>query len=587
MVASLFDSIDPQEASWTLAEALHKAEFRRDVEAANNLAPAGFKIVTRQSLIDLLERPQAEPEFEQNDPNKRDEGSRTFGYAGAAELAATMMRNAPQSSNTGGMNSQTDEKETKADDALLAPREYLLKPPPKNFVEAPKQHWTDTDPELFAKLPQGGGGVDWITTSNYGHLDERGKLLVESLKHCKRFMGKRDGVKEACAAAGLELLTHKYRDHMVFTHPFLEGKQIHLGFANSGNGRSYQPLIVRCEGICVTFGRIDNSEGPSGTRGPIATCQISGLTFLKLGEVGAFKLAEQVLASFGIMTSSMRASRMDVCADLPGQTVHSLVRHYLNNDKITKAKGIADFKVDQKGRVQTFTIGSSAVVLRIYDKVQECLAKDKTGERMDLMIQNRWGSPQKTAVRVEFQFNMGKNRSKKYNNFRELFEGMSDLIGWATNDWFRLCTVGEDRHNSARYKGPESMCDEWLRTLHAFAFWAGRLDKRHEPPRVQSRPAQHLMNTAFGFMAAAMGRAGLVPVDDVTAFGILAAWKGPDAMTQACRDRALQCAATHGVRISSCSLRSSEDEQQFRAQRRILDAQHERQRGAGVGDVPF
>lgn len=593
MVATHFSSIEPQEDAWTLAGALSKIEFLRDVAAAETDVVPGARSVTRRSLVDLLERPPADDEFEQNDPTPGGKGSEFLGLDGAAAIAATMLRTGspPQSGNTGGRNSQSlPEPSEKGDDCLLPPREYLVRPAPKNFVELAKAHWTESDPDLFAKLPQGGGGIDWLCASIFGELNERGIALVKALKHCKLFMGKKDGAAAGCAEAGLHLETHKYRDHMVFSHPFLHNKALHLSFGVAGKGRSYQPLIVRCEGLCITFGRIDNSEGPSGTRGPVATVEITGSTFLQLGETAAFKLASEIVASLGIVVSNMRCSRLDVCVDLPGATVDSFVRQYMANNKTQRAgKSKPDIRLNPKTLLcEYFAICSSSVMLRIYDKVQECIDKDPSGHRMELMEQNRWGGPQQAAVRVEFQFRMGKNRSKKYESFRALFEGMSDLIGWATNEWFRLCTVGHDRSHAARYKGVDSMCDEWLRVLHAFAFWSGRLDRRHKPPAVQTRPCQHLINGAIGTFAAALGRAGIVPVDDVTAFGIMAAWKGPNALAEKCREVAIEHMATKGVVMRNVSLRSTEDEPQFLAQRRILDAQLSSQSGPDRGEqIPF
>jgi hypothetical protein len=583
MVAlSLFEVVDPQDPAWSLAAELQKIEFERDVRASDNLGAArGAKSVTRQSLVDLLERPQAGLEFERFEEN-HDKSNARGDFGAAAGIAATMMRNAPQVSNTGGINSQSQEK---CDDALLPPKEYLIKPFVSNYVQKKKAHWTDTDPELFAKLCQGGGGIDWLTATIYGHLNEHGKALVTSLKEVKRYMGKKDGVADRCAECGLNLQTMKYREQMIFVHPFRENKALQLSFGVAGKGRMYQPLIVHIDGICVTFGRLEDSDGPNGTRGPVATVQITGETFLRLGEVGAFNLAKDVCESLGIVTACMRASRIDMCVDLPGATVKSFLKPILGGDYICKAKQDVLIRMNpRKDKIGTIMFTSGAVKLRIYDKVAELVAKDPTGEKMALMEQNRWGGPQESAVRVEFEFHLGKNRAKKYNNFRELYEGMSDLIGWATNEWFRLCTVSGDRTHAGRYKGPESMCDEWLRTLHAFAFWSGRLDMRHIPPRVQSRPVDHIMKSAVGCFAAALGRAGLIPVDDITAWGILAQWMGPKTLSERCREKAIENMATHGVDMRNLTVRSTEDERQFQQLRSVNEWASQQQQGVSVSE---
>lgn len=540
------------------------------------------------SLVDLLEREPADIEHEWLFGVVPEEHEQ-HGFGEAAVLASKMMRNhAPQVSNTGGMNSQVPSE--KGDDALLPPREYLVPPVRKNFVEVHQAHWTETDPKLFESLPQGGGGIDWLKVNAYGKLNEKGIALVESLKHAKALMAKKDGVAAGCAEAGLVLQSHKYREHMILDHPWLKDRPMQLGFGTAGVGRSYQPLILRIDGICITFGRIKDSNGPSGQRGPICTVEITGKTFLRLGETGAFNLAQEVVASLGIVIEGMRAQRIDACCDLPGMAPGDFVKHYFNKNKTTKAKEKAGLVVNQDGQIETFSLSSKSTMLRIYDKAAECRDKDDTGERMALMEQNRWGSPQTVATRVEWQFRLGKNRAKKYATFRELLLGLSDLLGWACNTWFCLTKVGKDRTHTSRYKGVDGITDEWLRVLHAFAFWTGRLDHRPIPPRVQSRPPEHLMRTAVGFFGAAMGRVGLVPVDGLTAWRILANWLGPAQLAEKCRERALEYMAAQGVKAevveAMASSRSTEDERQFQSVEWILEQRAQLQRREGGEQYP-
>jgi hypothetical protein len=476
-------------------------------------------------------------------------------FAGAAEIVSRFVRKPegaddhPQAGNTGVVISQSRV------DGLHHPSKYLqsVRPtapdPYSETVHTP--HWSQTDPELFASLPQGGGGIDWCKVVGHGKLDDRGIALCESLRQAKKLMTCKEDAKARCAELGLEMIGGKYREFLLFAHPYDEGRSIRLAATSVGVGRAFQPLLLHIDGVIITYGRITDSTGKDGkTRGPLCTIEITGITFLRLGETGAFVLAERICRSLGMSFDRLGATRIDACADMPDMSVDTFCEAYRKGQLVTKAKAGANVQYslpDRDGVIhaETFTIRSKAVSLTVYNKAVEVLT-DQTDEKRKLMVQNRWGSEQHSAVRVEWSFRMSKNKAKRYSTFEGLLRGIGDLLGWAMNTWARFVDVKDRTHTTRAV-----MCDHWLRTLHAFAFWAHRLGERPVPPNVQTAPAGQLLKQAFGCIASAMGRAGKIPTDDFTVFELMNNWRGPNALAAACRERAIEFMAMRGVSLAN------------------------------------
>jgi len=409
-------------------------------------------------------------------------------------------------------------------------------------VSHESEHWSKTDPLLFAKLPQGGGGIDALTVTIYGRLTEQGKALRQQLMDTKALCTNGNAIQVA-ADRGIKVITREYRKRIVIEHPRDEGRELAISYASSGTGRSHTPLLVHCDGIVVRWGRIGDSEGQDGeSRGPIGFLEIPGTMFLRHGERRAIEIGQRVLDSLGILVSSVRPVRVDVATDLPGQDVAEFVDAVHVGKYVSKVVQDIHYFSDVKTHKPTgFTIKSQAVLLRVYEKRVEVTRHDND-EKLKLMEQNRWGGPQQMATRVEFQFRIGKHRSRSYANLQELCGGLGDLIGWAMNVWFRLCDV-DDRTHTTRAK----IVDCWLRALHGFAFWAARLGTRPAPKQVNILPSDRLMRNAGGVFATAVARTGCVPEDDFTVFALLAHWFSPGEIARKCRDRAREYQALHGT----------------------------------------
>ncbi len=408
--------------------------------------------------------------------------------------------------------------------------------------QCPEDHWSYTDPLLFSRLPQGGGGIDWLTVTVYGELSEAGQTLCETLQEAKSLCASRKAVEDG-RELGLEVSSVSYRRRVTISHPHDDLRELVLDYVGSGKGRAFNPLMVHVDGITVRYGRVMNSyPSTGGNQGPIGFIEIPGTIFLRNGEPRALAIADRVCQSLGIKVHSLRPLRVDVAADLPNQDVGEFVNAVMKGHYITKPQQKLAVYTDPRTKKPTgYTINSGCVMLRVYEKAMELVMR-QDGEKSALMLQNRWGMPVDQATRVEFQFMLGKNRSKSYKNFEELCEGIGDLIGWAMNTWFRLCEIDDRTHTTRAV-----IVDCWLRALHAFAFWSARLSKRPMPKEVSRAPAQQLMRQNAGCLASTIARSGLEPEDEETVFAILSGYMDATEMCQKIRERAREYQGLYGT----------------------------------------
>lgn len=441
---------------------------------------------------------------------------------------------APQPSNTGGLIRRVTKKEHGA-----------KLHPPSFYRSVSDGSWVDEDVALFARLPQGGGGIDWLTFSAWGGMTDQGVTLMKSLRFAKDNFGlsaAEFGAK--CAEVGLVVVDYLPRQAATFEHPFVEGALLRLADATSGKGRQFQPLVVSTEGLTVRYGARENSNNG----GVICAVEVPGTIWLRCGEEKALLHANHILQGLGLVPLEMRSSRFDAAADIPGMDVQEFVDLFTAGNGAGAFKGVAKVHYGKDGRAQTFSLQSAAVQLVVYDKLAE-VALDRTGEKLPLMIANRWGCLPEKAVRVEWRFKMSKVRAKpkkgqttKYKSLRELFEGLGELLGWAMNTWARFI-IRDGSKNTDRMP----YCDAWVRVLHAFAFWSHRFGKRPAAKPVQAIPQIQLMKQASGTFAAALGSRGIVPEDEWTAWALMAEWLGPDDIVERCRSKAREAMCLRGV----------------------------------------
>jgi len=469
------------------------------------------------------------------------------GIDGGRRLAADLLkaglrRRTPQVDNMGGGFSHTPQmKRILAADSLMDTEDgkiHKLMSPSfyrDRLALSDPSHWVFSDPKLFASLPQGGGGVDALEVSVWGRLNDRGIELREAFLDARGIKSKKlfDAVREADAKhLRLESLDGK---GVVIRHPADESVSVYVGDSGGGKGRSRQPLLLREDGFVVKYGKLLDSKGvcSSGVcgAGPVAFIEIHGTEFLRYGEAEALRRVFSQLARLGIEVDRMRASRVDLCADLPGVDIDVFKHAMANRCYTSKAVGAYDQHFDAlTGRYSGFTLKSGETLLRVYEKVLQT-AGDCDKRR--LMEEHRWGGPQDKAVRVEYQLRLRGKTRRSYDTLDGLLGSLGDLIAWCTNVWFRLSVVTDRTHTS---RAP--IADVWLRVQHAFSWWASRLDKRVTAPPMYTAPAETLVAQMRGLMATVCALSGVVPENDETVFAVCASWLPPGEMVQRVAEKA-------------------------------------------------
>ena len=187
-----------------------------------------------------------------------------------------------------------------------------------------------------------------------------------------------------------------------------------------------------------------------------------------MGHVAAWGAVESVIGELGGQIHRTNVSRIDLCADMVGKHVSEYVKLYLADQYIANARTTT---IHKDGRNYSgFTIGK-AIKLRVYDKLLE--SKDKP-DKLDILVQRRWGQMPDKATRVEFQIR-GKQIRERITadtTVEGVFSAIPKMIEWLTDRWFRLTDRVVDHGNNNHQRAKHH--DLWNETISAFQEWAGR-----------------------------------------------------------------------------------------------------------------
>lgn len=398
-------------------------------------------------------------------------------------------------------------------------------------------HWTYTDPILFESLPQGGGGVDWLTISIEGELTEHGIALSEGLTLTKRAIATGER-----ALSPYPVVQMTRRTEAIIELPNSGGVTASIAASSTGSGRAWQPHLLRVEGIAIRYGAYTATYARAGGKtGPVAFVEIPGLVFLERGVSGAMQLLDEVLTILGIRATKIKATRLDVCADLPGVSVQEFYDVIVRRDYIARSGGEFQHFTDRTGSVTSCRLQTGSTILRIYDKIKELKKQGTLPIKRELMVKNRLGAGCKAATRVEFQFNLSYMRALKFSNIEELFGGLSHLVQWATMSWFKCSEVIDRRHTERSV-----VSEVWLRTLHAFTWWTSHLRERFAEPTTILQPPEALIKQAVGCMASALARAGVYIDSDVTGWTVLRGFIAEGDLAEKVREKVNALRAKHG-----------------------------------------
>lgn len=135
-------------------------------------------------------------------------------------------------------------------------------------------------------------------------------------------------------------------------------------------------------------------------------------------------------------------------------------------------------------------------------------------EKLQLLIDQRWGVFPFRAIRVEFQLRRGKLKQLGVDSLADWLEKRAAVVRYLTHDWFRLTAGPVDRKHPDR----TPILPEWQEVQQAFAAWAGSGPFADLGPiETQPMPADHYLKTIVGSFISLFARSG-VAIDGNEAF---------------------------------------------------------------------
>lgn len=198
------------------------------------------------------------------------------------------------------------------------------------------------------------------------------------------------------------------------------------------------------------------------------------------------------LLLYDIKVVKETVSRVDFFSDFE---VDISTLHLANQSRmISRVNEVATYFSHR--RLTGVQAGTSAIVLRCYDKLHE-LAKKQATEKQSF-FQQLWGKAPDHVTRVEFQLRREALRDFFHQscNFADVSGKAAELWRYLTDEWFRHVRRNVDRKN--RHQDRETVSPFWFcvqKSFDLFAFTADRIKRK----RVFNLAA--LVRQAGGIMA--------------------------------------------------------------------------------------
>ena len=197
-------------------------------------------------------------------------------------------------------------------------------------------------------------------------------------------------------------------------------------------------------------------------------------------------------ALHGIQVKRETVARADLFADY-AEEIGKL--HLISQARmVTRAEKVAYYYSNRK--LTGVQVGTSSIVLRMYDKIQEMADKRATAKQE--FFASLWGGQQTAITRVEFQVRRDALREfwPESLTFAELVEGLPSLWRYLTEDWFRHTARAVDRANNNQSR--ETTSEFWQQIQAAFDLPAEKADRKKH---LKVFNLQALTEQAGGIMA--------------------------------------------------------------------------------------
>lgn len=319
----------------------------------------------------------------------------------------------------------------------------------KKSVQTPKINDMGVSSSHPGKNTLDTGGLDRLDVSIYGFWPPA--VFIDLVSRLKRARSK--------AERGLD------GSYIVTS----EGDRIEVAPTGVKHG-VYCRYSLRWNGCQIDI--VDNAS-PSEKRLSVFV-SIGSITLMKIGHQAAWKAVEDLLVCIGFETINDVVSRVDLCVDLPEESMEP-VQVCVNDERIIcRAGKYGEFGTFEN--LETYYRGKGPMMVRIYDKVNE--VKDDPIKQA-VMVQMRWGKKVDEAVRVEFQLRR-KTLSKRFSikSTSELFENLGTIAEWSTRKWFRLTDRRVDRKNKNQSRARN--CEFWDTVQSKFDAWT--IEARERKP---------------------------------------------------------------------------------------------------------
>lgn len=239
-----------------------------------------------------------------------------------------------------------------------------------------------------------------------------------------------------------------------------EGDRIEIGPTGVKHG-VYCRYSLRWNGCQIDI--VDNAA-PSEKRLSVFV-SVGSITLMKIGHRKAWEGVTSLLACLGFELIRDVVSRVDLCVDLPNQSMEPVQECVENERIICRAGKYGEFGTFEE--METYYRGKGPMMVRIYDKAKE--VKDDPIKKA-ILIKMRWGEKVDDAVRVEFQLRR-KTLKKRFTieSTEELFKNLGTIAEWSTKKWFRLTDRRVDRKNKNQSRAKN--CSFWNLVVGKFEHW--------------------------------------------------------------------------------------------------------------------
>jgi hypothetical protein len=230
------------------------------------------------------------------------------------------------------------------------------------------------------------------------------------------------------------------------------------GSARSGG---HWKWVLQGDGIQI---RIQQRAEPANDT-PNVWVIVGSLRLMVHGIESCWNTALSQILALGGRKVFEKVSRVDPCADLPGDRFKEILSSWIDRRFVTRGRKWSLYGEDSFDGCNYLRVGKEAIVFRAYDKALE-VQSDETKQLV--MIHRRWGGklPDR-ALRVEFQLRREFLKGLGVETVRDWLKLRASVLEYLCEKWIRIVD-SKDKRNTTRSK----LSLLWRHITGLFARWA-------------------------------------------------------------------------------------------------------------------